>query len=220
MGAMARRAWIGKGRVMIDLYYINGPNSMRAAIALEECGLEYQPQKVDLRNPAQNPPAFYEHNPAGIVPLIVEDGGAGATPVAVTQSGAILLYLAERAGKFIPADPARRLAAMQWFMVALTDVQPVNNLIVYMPRNVPDLTPASRAYLEERFCGAVRSVEVHLATHDGDYLGDEISIADLALFPVVQARRPLLEGAGGFERVLRWADRIADRPGVRRALAL
>lgn len=205
---------------MIDLYFGQSGNSLRALIALEECGLPYRTRKLDLQKGEHKQPDFLRINPFGVVPAMVDPDGPEGSPVTITQSGAIMLYAAEKAGRFLPQDPARRAEVLQWFMLAVTDAQPASAIMLYMDKNVGDLTDASRAYLEQRFLTIMRGVDAHLAEGRGPYLlGDEASLADLALYPVAKVRRPLMEQGGGCERVLAWADRVAARPAVSRALA-
>jgi GST-like protein len=203
---------------MIDLYYTDSANSMRAATALEECGLAYRRHRLDFARRDHKAPAYLKINPFGAVPAIVDDEGPHGRPITLTQSGAILLYAAEKTGRFVPADPALRYPALQWCMMAVSDAAPANTLINYMNANVPDLSQTGRDYLQGRFVGMMRGVEAELAATRRDYLvGDEITIADLALFPVVRMRRVMLDSVGDVAYLLRWADRIAARPAVLRA---
>ncbi|WP_454019572.1 glutathione S-transferase family protein [Azospirillum sp. Marseille-Q6669] len=127
-----------------------------------------------------------------------------------------MLHVAERTGRLIPPDPRRRLAALQWFMLAVSDANPASAALLYVGRDVPDATPATTAFLEGRLLNIMRGCETRLTGRD--FLADELSLADLALFPVVRMRRGLLEGAGGLGRLLGWADRIAALPSVIRAV--
>jgi GST-like protein len=204
---------------MIDLYFANSGNSLRAVLALEECGLPYRPHKLDLQKQEQKSPSYLAINPFGVVPAMHDPEGVDGRPVTLTQSGAILLYAAEKAGKLVPPDPVRRLAALQWFMMATTDASPANAIILYMSNNVPDLSAAGRAYLQERFIGLMRRVEDHLATSQRVYLADEFSIADVALFPIVRIRRSMMQQIGGFTHICAWADRLLERTAFQRAIA-
>jgi GST-like protein len=204
---------------MIDLYFANSGNSLRAVIALEECGLPYRGHKIDLQKREQKSPEFLKLNPFGVVPAMYDSDGPGGRPVTLTQSGAIMLYATEKAGRFMPEDPVRRLAALQWFMMAVSDASPANAIILYMGNNVPDLSEGGRAYLQNRFLDLMRGVEAHLAQGERSYLAEEISIADLALFPIVRIRRAMIEAAGGFPNLLRWFDHIGARPAIARAIA-
>ncbi|UKJ76235.1 glutathione S-transferase family protein [Azospirillum brasilense] len=200
---------------MIDLYYANSGNSLRALIALEEGGSAFRGHKLDLLRNEHRTPEFLALNPVGAVPVMIDHRTDGE-PIVLSQSGAIMLHVAERTGRLIPPDPRRRLAALQWFMLAVSDANPASAALLYVGRDVPDATPATTAFLEGRLLNIMRGCETRLTGRD--FLADELSLADLALFPVVRMRRGLLEGAGGFDRLLGWADRIAALPSVIRAV--
>jgi GST-like protein len=100
---------------MIDLYLAPTANGLRASVALEEAGLAYRAHKVDLAKGEQRAPEFLKLNPAGAIPVIVDSDGPGGKPLTLSQSGAIILYVADKCGKFLPKDAARRAIALQWF---------------------------------------------------------------------------------------------------------
>jgi len=201
---------------VIDLYYAPTGNGLRAAVALEECGLEFRRHKVDLMKGEQKKPDFLKLNPAGIIPVMVDEDGPGGKPFTLSQSGAILLYAAEKTGKFIPKDPLRRANAWRWFMQASSDAAGAGAAIFFMTVVYPEKTPALAQFVEDRFVNVLRVCDQQLAGRE--YLADELSIADLALYPVVAGRRPLVEKAGGFGNLLRWADKMAARPAVQRGM--
>jgi GSH-dependent disulfide-bond oxidoreductase len=204
---------------MIELHFANSGNSLRTVIVLEECALPYCRHKLDLAKDEHKSAEFLKINPFGMVPAMYDSDGPGGNAIVITQSAAIMLYLAEKTGRLIPADPVRRARMMQWFMMAASDVGPANAIILYMNNAVPDLSDAGRAFLVDRFVNLIRGVEAHLAENGREYLADELSLADFALFPAVRIRRSLLESAGGFDHLFRWADRIMARPSVQRAIA-
>jgi GST-like protein len=207
-----------------DLYFSKSGNSLRALLALEECGLSYTPHKLDLANDAHKTPELLALNPLGALPVLVHRPAGADAPLVLTQSAAIVLFCAETSGRFIPAETAARAEVQRWFMTAITDAQPLSQWLLYLTNNVPDLGEGAKTYLAGRFIGLMRTIDAHLAqtasssAADG-YLCGAFSIADIALFPVVNIRRPLLEAAGGFGPLLGWAERVAARPAVRKALA-
>lgn len=203
---------------MIDLYTSGTGNGFRAAIALAESGLPHRIHKIDLTKGEQKTPEFLKRNPAGAIPVMVDSDGAGGKDVTVSQSGAIALYLAEKSGKFLPKDAARRAVAWQWFMQATTDVGPASGMIFMSSGALPDKSPANTAFFENRLLGFLRLCDQQLAGRD--FLADEISIADLALYPVVASRKALIEKAGGMPNLSRWATAMAARPGVQRGMKL
>src|SRR2546423_8958562 len=109
---------------MIDLYAAGTSNGMRARIALEECGLKYNWHPIDLGKGENKTPQFLALNPMGQIPVIVDHEGPGGKPVTLSQSTAILIYAAEKSGKFMPKDPAARPAMLQALMSASTDITP------------------------------------------------------------------------------------------------
>ncbi len=201
---------------MIDLYTSDTSNGQRAAIMLEECGLEYTVRKFDLMQAEHRNPEFLNVNPAGTIPAIVDHDGPGGNPLALAQSGAILLYLAMKTGSFFPIDPALRAEAFQWFMQATTDCAPASGMIFQLSRLAPEKSPANVAFLEERLRKFLRVVDTRLAGRA--HLAGEVSIADLALYPVTAARRELIEGDAGFVNLKRWMTTIGDRPAIVRGM--
>ena len=201
---------------MIDLFTAQTGNGRRAAIMLEECGLGYKPHKIDLGKGDQKQPEFLKMNPAGAIPVIVDHEGPGGKSVTVSQSGAILLYLAEKTGKFLPKDAGKRAHAYQWFMQAATDVAPTSSTIFYVSSAVPEKTPSTIQHFENRFLTMCGVVDQHLIGRD--FLAEEISIADLALIPVVAARKELIDKQSGLANLKRWSAAMLSRPGVARGL--
>lgn len=203
---------------MIDLYLAGTSNGLRAAVALEECELAYRPHRVDLTKGEHRKPEYLALNPAGLIPTIIDDDGPGGKPLTLSQSGAIVLYCAEKSGKFIPRDPARKAMALQWFMQAASDVAGAGTMIFWYGLAAPDKTPANAAWLEKRFLTALAVADKHLAAHE--YLAEEISVADLLLYPNYATRKALLDKAGGFTHLHRWGAAMAARPGVQRGMAV
>jgi GSH-dependent disulfide-bond oxidoreductase len=201
---------------MIELYAANSSNSHRVAIALEECALPYAVHKVDLARGEQRSDAFLALNPAGAVPVIV-DPDASAGSLTLTQSGAILLYLAAKTGRFLAQDPVRRARALEWFMFATSDFSSLSTMLFLTNVILPDKSTANAGFFEERIS---RYLSVANARLEGrDFLADELSIADLALYPVVRVRYALVERAGSLPHLVRWADTLAARPAVARGMA-
>ncbi|TMH62728.1 MAG: glutathione S-transferase family protein, partial [Betaproteobacteria bacterium] len=156
---------------MIDLYTFNTSNGHRASIILEECGLPYRVHKVDLAKGEQRAPEFLNINPAGAIPAIVDHDVPGG-PLKLSQSGAIMLYAAEKTGRFLPTDPARRAQALQWLMLAVTDVARASTSIFLSSAVLPDKSPANVAYFEEQTLRYLRVAEARLAGRD--FLADEL----------------------------------------------
>jgi GST-like protein len=202
---------------MIDLYTAPTGNGLRAAVALAESGLAYKVNKLDLAKGEAKTPEYLKINPAAIIPAIVDHEGPGGKPVTVTQSGAIALYVAEKSGKFLPQDPATRAAALQWFMQACSDVGPTGGTLFQLSNNAPEKSPAIIGFFETRLVNALKAADGQLAGKQ--FLVGDISVADLALYPAIAARKPMVEKAG-LANLLGWMDRMAARPGVQKGMQL
>lgn len=200
---------------MIKLYTWTTGNGLRAAVALAESGLEYEVHKVDLSKGEQKSPEFAKINPTGAIPAIVDTDGPEGKPVALAQSGAILLYVAEKSGKFIPKDPVRRAQAYQWFMQACSDVAGGSGTLFQAENNAPDKSIANLEFFRKRLLGSFKHVDQQLAGRE--FIAGELSIADLALYPPYAQRKALLPE---LKNLARWADKMAARPGVQKGMAL
>ena len=203
---------------MIELWSWSTPNGQKVHIALEELGLPYRAMPVDIGAGEQFKPEFLDINPNHRIPAIVDPDGPGGK-LQLFESGAILIYLAEKAGRLIPADPAARYVCLQWLMFQMGGVGPMfgqwNHFATYAPEEIP--------YAIERYGREVRRLygvlEKRLAV--AEYLaGDEFSIADIATFPWVRTPEKRNIDFAEFPNVARWHDAIAARPAVERGLAL
>lgn len=201
---------------MIDLYTFGTSNGQRAAITLEECGLPYRVHKVDLAKGEQKAPEFLNINPAGAIPAIVDSDGPDGAPLKLSQSAAIMLYAAAKSGSFLPEDPARRAVALQWLLLAVTDVARASTSIFLCSTIVPDKSPANVAYFEEQTLRYLRVTDARLA--DREFLADELSVADFALYPLYAVRKALVDKAGDLPALTRWGAALAARPGLARGM--
>ena len=203
---------------MIDLYSAGTANGFRASVALEEAGLSYRVHKVDLGKGEHRSAEFLKFNPAGLIPIIVDQDGPGGTPVTLSQSGAIILYIAEKTGQFLPKDAARRAVTMQWFMQGATDVAATSGAIVRLENSVPEKTLSSIDYFRQRLLGFFSVCDAQLAGRA--YLSDELSVADLMLYPNFALRKALIDQAGGFANLQRWGTTMAMRPAVQKGMSI
>jgi GST-like protein len=201
---------------VIDLYTWQTSNGQRAAIMLDECGFPYRVHKVDLFKNEQQSPEFLKINPAGQIPAIVDPDGPGGRSLTLAQSAAISLYLAEKSGRFIPSNPVRRVLALQWFMFTLADMAPASANLFLLGVLAPEKSPANLEWLSTRMFRFFRLADAQLEGRE--WLADELSIADFALYPVVAVRKPQLDAAGGLANLQRWRAAIAERPGVAKAM--
>ncbi|EOX3481349.1 glutathione S-transferase family protein [Vibrio cholerae] len=201
---------------MIDFYTAATPNGHKIAIALEEMDLEYTTHALNLSNNDQKQPAFTAINPNGRIPAIVDRDNED---FAVFESGAILLYLAEKTGKFLPQESNARSKVIQWLMFQMSGVGPMMGQANVFYRYFPEkIQPAIDRYQKE----GRRLFEVM----DGQlvqnaYLaGDEYTIADIATFPWVRIHEWSGISIDGLTHLQRWMNEIAARPAVVKGLTV
>jgi GST-like protein len=201
---------------VIDLYLAPTANGLRASVALDECGLAYRPNKIDLAKGEQRTPEFLKLNPAAQIPVIVDHDGPGGKPLTLAQSAAIILYCADKSGKFLPKDAARRALVLQWMMQAATDVSPTSGAIFQLEMVAPEKNEAITGHFKKRLLNLLAVCDGQLAKHE--YLAGEISVADLMLYPNYALRKPLIDAAGGYANLHRWGAAMAARPGVQKGM--
>jgi GST-like protein len=204
---------------MIELYAMGSPNVVKIFIALEELGLPYNINIVDVFAGKQFDPAFVKRNPNAKVPVIVDPDGPGGKPYTVFESGAILIYLAEKTGKLLPQAGAARYDALQWMMVQMTGQGPMSGQLVHFVR----FAPQGNDYAQQRYRSQVRTVYKALDSRLGEtrYLGgDEYTIADVAAYPWTRIAETISQGiTGELPNLKRWFDEIHARPAVQKAVA-
>ena len=200
---------------LIDLYVAATPNGQRAVVALEEMGLAYNLHKFDLTKGDQKKPEYLAINPHGRIPCIVDR--SGPQPITMTQSWAICLYLAEKTGKFLPHDPIGRMRVIEWLFHIGTDVMSVHSAHGALQRNAPDKSTANIAWAEDRVRDALAYLDRRLRGQD--YFAGDISIADLAFYPVYNRRRGLV-AENNMANLMRWGAHMDQRPGCKRALEI
>ncbi len=196
----------------LQLYSLPTPNGVKVSIMLEELGLAYEPHLVDFGSNDQLSPEFLAINPNNKIPAIVDPNGPDGKPLALFESGAILLYLAEKTGQFIPKDAAGRYETLKWVMFQVGGIGPMFGQLGFFHKfagkDYEDKRPRDRYVAEsKRLLGVLNQ---HLATRSW-MMGDDYTIADIAIFPWV---RGLLEFYEAGELV-----GIQDFPHVTRALA-
>lgn len=201
---------------MIDLYLAGTANGLRAAVALEECALPYRAHAVDLAKGEQRSPEFLKLNPAGLIPVIVDSEGPGGKPLTLSQSGAIVLYAAEKSGKFLPRDAAQRAVVLQWLVQAASDIAGASNAVFMLENRAPEKSAANVEFFKKRLLDYFAICDCRLDAHE--YLAGELSVADLLLYPNFALRKPLLDQAGGYVNLKRWGAAMAARPGVGRGM--
>jgi len=203
---------------MIDLYAAGTSNGMRARIALEECGLAYEFHPVALDKGEHKSAAFLAMNPNGQIPVIVDRDGPGGKPLTLSQSTAILIYCAEKSGKFMPKDGAARAAMLEALMSASTDVTPVFGAYFAVVRAKEPHAPSAQMFKDR--------VRAFFKVWDGKLArrkycaGDDVTIADFSLYAgYARIKGAVPDVLEGLPNVARWAGEMGARPGIRKATA-
>ena len=206
---------------MIDLYAAGTSNGIRARLALEECGLKYNWHPVDLAKGEHKTPQFLALNPNGQIPVIIDNEGPGGKKVTLSQSSAILMYCAEKSGKLIPKDPAKRAAMLEAYMSASTDITPMFGTVNACVRaKEPAAYAAAADMFKARLKNYFKVWDDKLAKHKYA-AGDEVTIADLSLYAGYwRTKGAFPELVGGMPNLERWAAEINARPAVQRALKI
>jgi GST-like protein len=206
------KKWPAQHPERLQLYSLPTPNGVKVSVMLEETGLPYEPHLVNFDTHDQASPEFRSLNPYGKIPAIIDPNGPGAKPLALFESGAILIYLAEKTGQFLPQDPAQRYETIQWLMFQMGGVGPIFGQVGFFHKfagkDFEDKRPRDRYVAEARRLLGV--LDARLAER-GWLMGDTYTIADMATFPWV---RNLI----GFYEAGQLVG-IADYPHVSRALS-
>lgn len=218
--------WPAADPAKLQYYGLPTPNGVKVSIMLEELGLPYEVHLVDFAKNDQNSPEFLSLNPNGKIPAIIDPDGPDGNPIGLFESGAILLYLADKTGKFIPADPAARWETIAWLMWQMGGLGPMFGQLGFFNKfagkDFEDKRPRDR-YVDE----SKRLLGVLDARLDGrDWImGEEYTIADIAtlgwvrnLIGFYEARE--IVGFDEFKNVAAWLERGLARPAVERGLMI
>ncbi len=201
---------------MIDLYTWPTPNGHKIHIMLEETGLEYTVHPIDISAGDQFEPEFLKISPNNKMPAMVDLDGPGGKPYSLFESGAILMYLAEKTGKFMPEEIRARYEVIQWLMFQMGGIGPLlgqaHHFRAYAPEKIP--------YAIDRYTNEANRLysvlDVRLKDHE--YLADEYSIADIATFPWLRSHERQGVDLDQYPNVKRWFEVVADRPAVKRGV--
>ncbi len=220
------RRWPPRHPERLQLYSQTTPNGVKASIALEELGLPYEPHLVDIMQNESHTPEFLSLNPNGKIPAIIDPEGPGGRALGLFESGAILVYLAEKSGKLIPRDAARRYQTLQWVFFQVGSIGPMFGQVGYFHkfagREIADKRPLER-YRDEskRLLGVL---ERHLQGRQW-IMDDDYTIADIAHLGWVRnligfyGARELVE-FDSLRHVPAWLERGLARPAVQRGLEI
>jgi glutathione S-transferase len=206
---------------MIDLYAAGTSNGMRARIALEECGLKYNWHPIDLAKGEHKTPQYLALNPMGQIPVMVDNEGPAGKKITIAQSSAIMMYCAEKAGKFIPRDAAKKALMLEAYMSASTDITPMFGALNACVRaKDPQQHSASADMFKQRLKGYFKVWDDLLAKRKYA-AGDEFTIADLSLYAGYwRTKGAFPELLAGMSQLERWGNETGARPGIQRALKL
>jgi GST-like protein len=218
--------WPAQHPDRLQLYSLATPNGVKVSIMLEETGLPYEAHRVDIMKDESQLPEFLALNPNGKIPAIIDPDGPGGEPLGLFESGAILMYLADKTGKFIPADPAQRWETIQWVFFQMAAIGPMFGQVGYFHKfagcEIEDKRPLERYVAESQRLLGVLDARLDDRTW---LMGDEYTIADIAtvgwvrnLIGFYEARE--LVQFHRYVHVAAWLDRAQARPAVQRGLAI
>ncbi len=204
---------------MIDLYYAPTPNGWKITIMLEEAQIDYKVIPVRLGDGDQFKPEFLKISPNNRMPAIVDSHGPGGEKISIFESGAILMYLGEKSGKFLPQSGKDRIKVLEWLFWQIGGLGPmagqVSHFVNYAPNFPGDHSYSEKRYKNEydRLLGVMDSV-----LEKREFLAGDYSIADMASFPWVTAYKRYEVDLDSFKNVRRWFDVIKSKPAVRKGM--
>jgi len=203
----------------IQLFSFDTPNGRKISVALEEMGLPYQVNVVDITSGEQSDPAFSRISPNNKIPVIVDPDGPDGQPISVFESGAILIYLAEKSGLFLPRDGRERIAVMEWLMFQVGGFGPIPGQVHHF---IALESEEERDYGLKRFMAETRRMYgvMDRRLSDHGYFAGSLSIADFALLGWVWRHRRHQVDLADFLNVGRWYSSMMSRPAVIRGFAV
>ena len=220
------RKWPARYPERLQLYSLPTPNGVKVSVMLEETGLPYEPHLVDFDRNDQSSSEFRSLNPYGKIPAILDPQGPGGRPLPLFESGAILIYLAEKTGQFLPREPAARYETLQWLMWQMGGIGPMFGQVGFFHkfagRDYADKRPRDRYVAESKRLLAV--LEARLSARAW-LMGDTYTIADMAVFPWVRNLIGFydageLVGIGEYPHVSRTLEAFLARPAVARGVTI
>ena len=202
---------------MIKLYSWKTPNGRKVSVMLEEIALPYEVHAVDLSKRQQFTPEYLAINPNNKIPSIIDTDGPGGKPLTLFESGAILMYLAEKTGKFWPQDMRKRYEVIQWLMFQMGGVGPMFGQANYFFR-LEEKVPYAIDRFHKEALRLYRVLEQELSKKE--FLAGEYSIADIATYPWVGRHDIHQVNLEDFPNVKRWFDTISARPAVQKGMEI
>ncbi len=206
---------------MIDLYYWPTPNGWKISIMLEECGLPYTMVPVNIGKGDQFKPEFLAISPNNRMPAIVDHDVEGE-PISVFESGAILLYLAEKTGRFMPSDQRERIRVLEWLFWQMANLGPMMGQVSHFTNYAPQITEKDISYPKERYWNEGRRLLTIMNKQLGkfEYIAGDYSIADMACWCWAIAWERFGYDIAEFPNLKRWLEAIGARPAVETGFAL
>ena len=207
---------------MITLYTWKTPNDRKPAIMLEELGWDYRVKGIDIGKDEQFAPDFLKVSPNNKIPAIIDDEAEGG-PLSIFESGAILTYLAEKSGRFLPASGHARFKTLEWLYWQVGGLGPMLGQLGYFANRAPEKLPLAIDRFKDECGRLIRVMNGRLA--EAEYLGGDYSIADIACYPWMIAattmlKEPLASALEHAPAVQSWLDRVGDRPAVQKGMAI
>ncbi|MEM9011566.1 MAG: glutathione binding-like protein [Pseudomonadota bacterium] len=212
------KRWPAQHPDRLQLYSLPTPNGIKVSAMLEETGLDYEPHLVSFGTDDQLTPEFISLNPNNKIPAILDPNGPDGAPLPLWESGAILIYLAEKSGKFLPTEPAARLHTLQWLMFQMGGVGPMFGQFGHFFKFAADKTTDD--YGKDRYLGETKRLfgvlEKQLSQH-AHLAGEDYSIADIATWPWIGTIVGFYEagdvvGVADFPKTMAWYERCSARP--------
>ncbi|BCF95086.1 glutathione S-transferase family protein [Paraburkholderia largidicola] len=202
---------------MLKVFAFSTPNSVRIPIALEELGLEYEIEPINVRKGEQKWPNYLAINPNGKVPVLVDNDGPGGEPITLTESGAILIYLAEKAGRLLPSAGAVRARTFEQLLFHLTAIGPALGQLGFFKRQASEEIPVAIARFQTESDRVLAVLDRVLAQRQYA-AGGEFTIADIAHFGWLWRREFAGVNLDGFPNIERWYRGVEGRPAVQRGI--
>lgn len=204
---------------MIDLYYAPTPNGWKISILLEECEIPYNVKYVNIMSGEQYAPEFLKISPNNRIPAIIDHAPAdGGDPLSIFETGAIMEYIADKHGDFLPTDKRGRANVMQWLMWQMGGLGPMlgqhGHFKLYAPEKIPYAIDRYRTETERLYAVLDKQLS------DNIYVAGDYSIADMAIFPWVRTYKRQEIDLEKFPNVRRWYDLLKERPALRKGLDL
>jgi GST-like protein len=222
MTTLIRRLFLApKNAFMIDLHYAPTPNGWKISIMLEELGLPYTVHPVNIRAGDQFKPEFLAISPNNRIPAIVDQAPAdGGEPIAMFETGAILIYLAEKTGRFLPSDTRGRFKVLQWLMWQMGGLGPMLGQHGHFALYAPEKIPYAIARYRSEAARLYGVLDIQLGKTGAYVAGDDYTIADIACFPWTMTHKAQGFTLDDYPNIKRWYATVRARPEVQKGLAV